>query len=163
MKAQLSLYRLLAFALLFFISPITSTRVKLRGQCCPGSCGDLDTDEEGHALPDNILEQSDGISEDGTAGIGFELECARITLEPEDDKCTTDKIDKSKGKRIAGRAGHNWELTADTTVDKVLDAEYIINGKTVKMGTGAVKQAALDVANDIVSNQFILKPMSNSQ
>jgi hypothetical protein len=53
---------------------------------------------------------------------------------------------------INNRKGTNWILTADIASDDTLDAEYILDGKTIKLDSNATKAAAEAVARDIVSD-----------
>ena len=49
-------------------------------------------------------------------------------------------------------AEKNWKLTADTGLGAgLLCAEYILNGKLIKVGTGDLKKAAIGVQDALVS------------
>ena len=110
--------------------------------CCIGSCPD---DDSGNEEPD-----LDGPTSDQSAGIGVEFEAGRVQLQPR-GPCSQPDINRSKGALIDNRQGPNWMLTGDTTVDLALVAEYILNGKEIKIGSGDAATAAAAVANDIVS------------
>ncbi|KAL9094050.1 MAG: hypothetical protein Q9165_003720 [Trypethelium subeluteriae] len=106
----------------------------------PDDCNDVD-----------ILETLDGPTEDKSAGIGVEFECTNVILQSKG--CSMEDTYSSKGKTIDQRQGTNWRLTADTTLGAqgLLDAEYILDGTQIKIGTGAAEQAAKDVAQDILA------------
>ena len=112
--------------------------------CCIGSCPDDDNGNEEPTL--------DGPTSDQSAGIGIEFETGAVQFEPK-GTCSKADIDKSKGALVDNRQGPNWMLTTDTTisVDGALVAEYILNGKQIKIGSGDAATAASAVANDIVS------------
>ena len=110
--------------------------------CCIGSCPDDDNGNEEPTL--------DGLTSDQSAGIGVEFETGAVLFEPK-GTCDQSDIDKSKGALINTRQGPNWMLTGDTTVEGMLTAEYILNGKQIKIGSGDAATAASAVANDIVS------------
>ena len=94
--------------------------------------------------------QQDGTSADGTAGIGAEFETfafgfVNATCSPEDTNAARKQI-------VAERTGLNWELTADTTADPgKLNAEYILNGANIKVGSGDGARAGKAWADDLVS------------
>ncbi|KAH8433923.1 uncharacterized protein LDX57_011559 [Aspergillus melleus] len=64
----------------------------------------------------------------------------------------------SSGKGSSGlhdsHPGNDWSLTVDTTnnMKGKLTGEYILNGKTIKLGTGRAGKAAKEVHNDFVSH-----------
>ena len=117
-----------------------------------------------HALPPNLRRQADpndpcldeastldGPTSDNSAGIGVEFESSGVVFSS--PGCTAKNTNQAKGKQVGGRNGNNWQLTADTTqnTDGQLVAEYILNGQTIKIGTGAASAAAAAVSSDIVS------------
>ena len=110
--------------------------------CCIGLCDDDDTGNESPTL--------DGPTSDKSAGIGVELEAGQIRFGATCDLANTNAC---KGQPVIGRSGTNWDLTADTTWGDagILTAEYILNGKVIKIGSGAAVTAAAEVAADIVS------------
>ena len=93
----------------------------------------------------------DGPTSDNSAGIGVEFESSGVVFSS--PGCTTKDTNQAKGKQVGDRNGNNWQLTADTTqnTDGQLVAEYILNGQTIKIGTGEASAAAAAVAGDIVS------------
>jgi hypothetical protein len=160
MRLQISLYRLLPLSLLLLNSLLGSTvaaELAVRGACCPG--GTVDDDGNCATNPNDIVDEA---TDDGSPGIGFEFECGQILLQPEKYGCTEEQMEKAKGNILGGRTGTNWELTADTTVDQSVDAEYILNGKTIKLGSGDLQKAAEEVANDVVSYFLRMKQSSSN-
>ena len=116
------------------------------------------------ALPPNLRRQAepndpcldeastlDGPTSDNSAGIGVEFEASGVVFSS--PGCTSANTNQAKGKQVGNRNGNNWQLTADTTnnIDGQLVAEYILNGQTIKIGTGAASVAAAAVSSDIVS------------
>ena len=92
----------------------------------------------------------DGGTIDKSPGIGVEFETGHIRFFSSNcDKASTDAL---KGKMVGNRHGDNWMLTADTTLNDagLLDAEYILDGRNIKLGTGAAEQAADEVRRDVV-------------
>lgn len=94
---------------------------------------------------------NDGPTSDKSAGIGMEFEAGMLwffskTMQDRDDTW------KLKGKLIGGRKGTNWELTGDTMLDEgLLNGEYILDGRAIKLGSGALAEAADACAKDLVS------------
>lgn len=92
----------------------------------------------------------DGPTADATAGIGAEFESPFFYFVNRD--CDTEKTNAAKGQVIAGRTGTNWELTADTGSDPgKVNAEYILNGQNIKVGSGDAAKAGKAIADDLVS------------
>lgn len=93
----------------------------------------------------------DGATSDQSAGIGAEFESSAVTFSK--PGCSSGDTNQAKGKQVGDRQGDNWALTADTTneIAGMLTAEYILNGKLIKIGTGAASAAAAAVSSDIVS------------
>ena len=114
-----------------------------------GSCGEyVDTD---------ILDDLDGPTTDGTAGLGIEFESAGFYFRK--DGCSLEDTNAAKGMIISGHTGNNWELTADTGSGAGdLHAEYILNGKNIKVGDGSAAEAASAAAQDLVSAAVVSFP-----
>ena len=90
---------------------------------------------------------------DQSPGIGFEFESSNIKFRSMET--TTDNIEetyKLKGHLINDREQANWKLTGDTIKNKpgVLLTEYILNGKTIKLGEDQAVEAAEEVTRDMV-------------
>ena len=116
--------------------------------CCIGSCPDDDEGNEASTL--------DGATADKSPGIGVEFEAQAIRFASKGENCAKSDVDLSKGKLIDQRQGSenppHWMLTADTTLseDLLLDAEYILSGVEIKIGSGDAAKAADAVGKDIV-------------
>ncbi|KAJ5179152.1 hypothetical protein N7492_002362 [Penicillium capsulatum] len=80
-------------------------------------------------------------------GLGVKFQTGGIVLHSDD--CSPEDVASAKGKMINGHKGENWMLTADTMSDGELYAEYILNGKKIKLGKGTVKLAAEAAAKDV--------------
>ena len=92
----------------------------------------------------------DGPSSDKSAGIGIEFEASSVKFKK--DGCNAADTNQAKGQQAGDRPGDFWQLTADTTdvTAGSLTAEYILNGKTIQIGSGVASVAAAEVAKDIV-------------
>lgn len=92
----------------------------------------------------------DGPTADGSAGIGAEFESPAFYFVS--DGCDADKTNAAKGQVIGGRTGTNWQLTADTGADPgKVNAEYILNGQNIKVGSGDAAKTGKAIADDLVS------------
>jgi hypothetical protein len=97
---------------------------------------------------DSCLDPWDG-DDDASAGIGAEFESGQFKLKNSD--CSLVDSNASKGKVIAGRTGTNFMLTADTNEAGALNTEYILNGQSIKVGSGDAAKAGAAAAKDLVS------------
>ena len=130
---------LFPFLLSLCVTAATSD-IHRRGPSCSGD----GVDTEG---PDNS-----GTRDDFSPGIGFELETLEIAfMSPTTQKSNTDGL---KGQPIDGHTGDLWMLTPDTfgSETNYLDAEYILKGRQISLGSGQAKQAASEVVHDIVGS-----------
>ena len=128
--------------LLFLPTHVLAFAFQRRGcvQCCPLSPQDSDV-EEAPTLSSPTSDQS--------PGIGVEFETGDVLFGSK--TCGKEDTDKAKGKLVNNRRGVNWELTADSIGDiNRLTAEYILDGRKIKLGTNAATKAASEVAHDIV-------------
>ena len=99
---------------------------------------------------DYQLVYNDGPTAEGTAGIGAEFESPFFKLVHKD--CSLENTNKAKRSLIEGRKGPNWELTADSTgVRGELQAEYILDGREIKIGSEDGAKAGKAIADDLVS------------
>ncbi len=126
--------------LLYALSLLTASALKIplqpRGQC--------------EDTQDNHLVYNDGPTADGTAGIGAEFESPFFQLI--NRICSLENTNKAKKSLIEGRTGLDWELTADTTgFAGELQAEYILDGRTIKVGSEDGAKAGKAIADDLVS------------
>ena len=94
--------------------------------------------------------QQDGTSADGTAGIGAEFESPGFGFV--NVKCSPEDTYAARKQIVAERTGLNWQLTADTGGDPgKLNAEYILNGANIKVGSGDGPRAIKAWVDDLVS------------
>ncbi|KAL8727285.1 MAG: hypothetical protein Q9181_005769 [Wetmoreana brouardii] len=98
---------------------------------------------------DNQLVYNDGPTADGTAGIGAEFESPFFRLHKKD--CSLQDSNAAKKSLIEGRKGPNWELTADSTgAAGELQAEYILDGRNIKVGSEDGAKAGKAIADDLI-------------
>jgi hypothetical protein len=92
----------------------------------------------------------DGPTSDRSPGIGVEFESGGLTFV--NNKCNQKDTFDLKGYDIQGRSGTDWRLTVDTTsgMSGRLSGEYILNGKTIKIGSKRAGAAAEEVTKDFV-------------
>ena len=103
------------------------------------------------------MDYLDGPTTDGTAGLGIEFESVGFFFVK--DGCSLTDTNAAKKKIISGRTGRNWELTADTGGGAgQLNAEYILNGRNIKVGDGSAAEAASAAAQDLVSAAVASSP-----
>lgn len=101
-------------------------------------------------VQDTEMVTADGITADGTAGIGAEFESGFFYFV--NTKCSDDDTNAAKGKLVDGRKGTNWYLSADTGAGiQKLNAEYILDGLNIKVGSGDAEKAGKAIADDLVS------------
>lgn len=100
----------------------------------------------------------DGPTSDQSAGFGVEFETLGVRFSSK--QCSSAHTNQAKGKQVGDRSGDNWQLTTDTSEEVAgrLSAEYILNGKLIKIGTGAASAAAAAVSRDVVRNHLIIEP-----
>jgi hypothetical protein len=95
-----------------------------------------------------LVEFNDGLTNSGEAGIGAEFETLQIQFS--NDKCSLEDTFLAKRKTVKGRYGNNFVLSVDTSVEQgkgKLSAEYVLDGRSIKVGDGsavAAEKAALD-------------------
>lgn len=115
----------------------------------------LRVDGYGKTVQDNTGNRLTIRASDETAGIGVEFETPFFQLKNE--ACSTADTDTAKRQVIAGRRGTNFELTADTLgFAGILNVEYILDGKNIKVGSGDAARAGAAAAADIVSTRICL-------
>ncbi|OTA64293.1 hypothetical protein K449DRAFT_421652 [Hypoxylon sp. EC38] len=102
------------------------------------------------AVEDN---EGDGLTAptaDRTAGIGAEFETIEFWLNSK--TCDKESTDKAKRQVVAERTGLNFALTADTTeTPGKLNAEYILDGQNIKVGTGDAARAGAAASADFIA------------
>ncbi|KAJ5201417.1 uncharacterized protein N7498_006080 [Penicillium cinerascens] len=161
LAAQLGLC-LLAFFFLSFSRTTSAAPLDARGGPVGGSdpfkdpssgessSGESDPFSDCKAEDLDIDPFEDGPTADRTAGLGVEFETGGFYFTSVGN-CGKENTFASKNKAISGHQATDWDLTVDTTAEMSnrLDAEYILNGKIIKLGTNQAVQAAKDVASDI--------------
>ncbi|KAI3327059.1 hypothetical protein HD806DRAFT_531649 [Xylariaceae sp. AK1471] len=104
------------------------------------------------AIQDNEGDELIAPTSDGTVGIGAEFESPFFFLT--NSACSEADTDTAKKQVIAGRTGTNFELTADTGAGAgKLNAEYILDGQNIKVGSGDAARAGAAAAADIIAWQ----------
>ena len=102
-------------------------------------------------VEENEMVELDATTTDGTAGIGAEFESPFFYFV--NQACSAADTNAAKKQIVAGRTGTNWILTADTGGGSgKLNAEYILNGENIKVGSGDAAKAGAAAAQDLVSN-----------
>ena len=92
----------------------------------------------------------DGPTADGTAGIGAEFESPFFYFVNAD--CSREDTNAARKQVIDGRTGTNWQLTADTGDNPgKVNAEYILNGANIKVGSGDAAKTGKAIADDLVN------------
>ncbi|KAJ5981144.1 hypothetical protein N7481_008442 [Penicillium waksmanii] len=123
-----------------------------------GSTNDND-DPDCEEWDGDIIENKDAATADGSAGIGVEFETLMFKLTSPD--CPQDTVNNAKKKILAGRKQEVdegkvplWMLTADTGAgEKTLQAEYIIDGQQIKLGSGQAETVAKEIVKDFINWQ----------
>ena len=92
----------------------------------------------------------DAPTADGSAGIGAEFESPFFYFINND--CSLEDTNAAKRQVVAGRTGTNFLLTADTGNNAgKLNAEYILDGQNIKVGSGDAAKAGKAASDDLVS------------
>lgn len=103
----------------------------------------------------------DGPTSDGSAGIGAEFESAFFYFT--NSSCSRADTDAAKRQVIAGRTGMNFMLTADTTdIVGRINAEYILDGKNIKVGSGDAARAGAAASQDLVGQKLTSSYVSHT-
>lgn len=102
----------------------------------------------------NIIENKDGPTKDGSPGLGIELETPWFYFSS--PECSEENVNRAKKALVAGRQqkGNDpmWMLTADTGAgERKLQAEYILDGQQIKLGSGKAEEIAKEISQDFVS------------
>ena len=104
-------------------------------------------------VEDTEFVQQDGITADGTAGIGAEFESPFFTFV--NLSCSNANTNAAKKETVSDRTGTNWFLSADTGSGMgELNAEYILDGINIKVGSGDGQTAGKAIADDLVSTKM---------
>lgn len=156
MKPSTFWYRrnILFLLLTWLVVNVATSKIEKRGLGCgsdsnPGEPSPDPKDPSPLSAAAIEAPTNDGPTSDKSAGIGMEFETGQLRFYSK----TVSEADtfKLKGKLIGGREGTNWKLTGDTMLDRgLLNAEYILDGAQIKLGSGDLAKATADVANDLV-------------
>jgi hypothetical protein len=98
-----------------------------------------------------LVEFNDGPTTSGDAGIGAEFET--IDIQFSNDKCSLEDTFLAKRKTVQGRSGTNFVLSVDTSVEQgkgKLSAEYVLDGRNIKVGDGSAAAAGRAAHDDLV-------------
>ena len=107
------------------------------------------------AVEDNEQVFNDAVTADGTAGMGAEFESPFFYFVNRD--CSVDDTNNGRKKIVAERTGTYWMLTADTGASSSggkLNAEYILDGRNIKVG-GDSDKTAKALVDDLVSAALV--------
>jgi hypothetical protein len=100
-----------------------------------------------------LVEFNDGPTTSGEAGIGAEFET--IGIQFYDNKCSLENTFLAKRKTIKGHTGKNYVLSADTSTEKgKLSAEYVLDGRNIRVGDGSAAAAGKAIRDDMVRNSM---------
>jgi hypothetical protein len=101
-----------------------------------------------------LVEFNDGPTTSGEAGIGAEFET--INVQFSNNQCSLEDTFLAKRKTVKGHSGLNFVLSVDTSVEQGkgrLSAEYVLDGRNIKVGDHESAAAAGRAAHDdLVSN-----------
>lgn len=107
-------------------------------------------DPEVESIP--IVEFNDGPTGSGVAGIGAEFEAPLLQFYRQG--CSLGDTFQAKRKTVAGHSGTNFLLSVDTSSELgrgKLSAEYVLDGRQIKVGDGSAAAAGRAVYDDFVS------------
>lgn len=99
-----------------------------------------------------MVELNDGPTTSGDAGIGAEFETIEIQFVQ--GGCSLVDTFEAKRKTVKGRSGTNFVLSVDTSVEQgkgKLSAEYVLDGRNIKVGDGSAAAAGKAAHDDLVS------------
>jgi hypothetical protein len=98
-----------------------------------------------------LVEINDGPTTSGDAGIGAEFET--IDIQFSNSGCSLGDTFLAKGKTVQGRSGTNFVLSVDTSVEQgkgKLSAEYVLDGRNIKVGDKSAEAAGRAARDDLV-------------
>jgi hypothetical protein len=122
----------------------------------PANSGDENDDQNCEEWDGDMIENKDAPTADGSPGIGIEFESPMFYFSS--PSCPEATVNNAKKKVLAGRkqkvdSGKSplWMLTADTGAgERVLQAEYIIDGQQIKLGSGQAETVTKEIVKDFV-------------
>jgi hypothetical protein len=113
--------------------------------------GPTDCEDEFEEIEMSVF--NDGPSVAGDAGIGAEFETPLVNFQ--NSACSLDDTFAAKRMLVQGRSGQNFVLSVDTGSTELgagkLNPEYILDGRSIKVGDGSAAAAGAAAANDFVS------------
>ena len=94
-----------------------------------------------------------GPTSDGAAGIGAEFETLYVNFH--NSACNLEDTFAAKHKPVEGWSGLDFNLSVDTGALELgagkLNPEYVLHGRSIKVGDGSATAAGAAAANDFVS------------
>ncbi|KAF2809892.1 uncharacterized protein BDZ99DRAFT_570540 [Mytilinidion resinicola] len=99
-----------------------------------------------------LVELNDGPTTSGDAGIGAEFETLQIQFS--NNQCSLADTFSAKRKTVQGRSGTNFVLSVDTSVEQgkgKLSAEYVLDGRNIRVGDGSAAAAGRAAHDDLAS------------
>lgn len=122
----------------------------------PANSVDENDDQNCEEWDGDMIENKDAPTADGSPGIGIEFETPMFYFSSPD--CPESTVNKAKKKILAGRKQEIdegkvplWMLAADTGAgERVLQAEYIIDGQQSKLGSGQAETVTKEIVKDFV-------------
>jgi hypothetical protein len=99
-----------------------------------------------------LVEFNDGPTTSGEAGSGAEFETLQIQFS--NDKCSLEDTFLAKRKTVKGRSGKNFVLSVDTSIEQgkgKVSAEYVLDGRSIKVADGSAVAAGKAAHDDLVS------------
>jgi len=99
-----------------------------------------------------LVEFNDGPTTSGEAGIGAEFET--IDIQFTQQGCSLGDTFEAKRKTVKGHSGANFVLSVDTSVEQgagTVSAEYVLDGRNIKVGDGSASAAGRAAHADLVS------------
>jgi hypothetical protein len=100
-----------------------------------------------------MVEFNDGPNSAGEAGIGAEFETPLFNFA--NPRCSLIDTFAAKRKTVQGRSGTNFVLSVDTGAKELgagkLNPEYVLDGRSIRVGDGSAAAAGKAAAADFVS------------
>jgi hypothetical protein len=99
-----------------------------------------------------LVEFNDGPTTSGEAGIAAEFETFMIQFIS--THCSLEDTFLAKRKTVRGHSGENFVLSVDTSVEQgkgTVSAEYVLDGRNIKVGDGSAAAAERAIREHLVS------------
>jgi hypothetical protein len=136
------------FLLAFVLTAKAAVLPSISPRALPPDCNKAYED-----LP--LVEFNDGSTTSGEAGIGAEFETLQIQFS--NDKCSLEHTFQAKHKTVKGCSRRNFVLSVDTSVEHgkgKLSAEYVLDGRNIKVSDGSSAAAGKAVQDNLVSRSL---------